>query len=167
MREYWRASLFLYEIGEEYDDTPIIVFWRATAFTFGRAANKKILKRALKDYADTSYLYSWNQLPSWLQEGIENESLRQVSSWEKRQVPASDSRGLGFGWIEICRGEKHGLQIKPEKRVAVWNLYAYETVNARLGYTQFLGKAADYRKAKRRGLSLGRVVKSFWEWIAS
>ena len=165
MREYWRSSLFLYEIGEEDDGTPIIVFWRATAFTFGKAAHKRTLKKALKEYADTNYLYTWKQLPEWLQEGVKDESVRQVNSWEKRQVPASDSKGLGFGWIEVSRGEKRGLRIEPEKHVAVWNLYAYEKNNARLGYAEFLGKASAYGKDKSARLSLGRVVKSFWEWL--
>jgi len=154
MQVFWKTSLFLYEVLEPgittRSQTPIIVFWRATAFTFGRAAGKATLKRAIREISETGDL-------------IESKSKK--VSWEKRQVSASDSKGLGFGWIELSRGEKKGILLQPEERRAVWNLYALEKSNFRLGYTEFFGKARQYGADKRVRLLVGRAVKSFWEWL--
>ena len=151
MQVYYRTSLFLYEVQEGDTPTPIIVFWRATVYSFHRGVDIRVLRRALRTYTDA--------------ELIEPQSRK--AAFEKRQVPASDSRGLGFGWIEISRGEKQGLRIKPEKRVAVFNLHAFQKINARLGYAEFLGKARAYGKDKRVRLSVGRAIKSFWKWLTS
>lgn len=126
------------------------MFWRATCYTFSHPARKTTLKRILYEFSEGADL-------------IEPKS--RAISWEQRQVSASDSRGLGFGWVEISRGEKHGVRIQPESRVAVWNLYAYEENNTRLGYAEFLGKASAYGKDKHTRLSVGGIVKSFWEWL--
>lgn len=151
MRIYYKTSLFLYEVVDS-GPTPLIVFWRATVFTFGRGANFRTLKRILREFSETGVL-------------IEPKSKR--VSREKRQVPASDSRGLGFNWVEISRGEKRGGYLQPEERMGLWQLQAYETLDSRLGYSEFLRAASDYGKTKRALQRVGRAVKSFWKWLAS
>jgi len=86
---------------------------------------------------------------------------------EKRQVASSDSRGLGFNWAEISKLSYAGRTlVSPEQRLAVWNLQAYEKVNFRLGYADFLKQASAYRVYKRFRGDMGFNVKSFWEWLA-
>lgn len=148
MHEYWKTSLFLYEIQE--DHTPIVVYWRATAYTFHSGVDFRVLHRILAEYVEGELI----------------EPKDRKVAREKRQVSASDSKGLGFYWVNISRSEQKGHRmLKPDTRVAVFNLSAYEKVDVRLGYSEFLGKAAQYGKDKLFRKAVGRAVESFWEWL--
>ena len=146
----YRTSLFLYEVVEN-EPTPIIVFWRATVFRFGKQVSKRLLHRLLMEYAEG--------------ELVEPEERR--VAWEKnRQVDTSECKGLGIDWIEVSRGERKHGKLKPEKRIDVANYSAYERIRARLGYSEFLREAARYGKAKRVEKAIKRVIESFWKWLA-
>lgn len=148
MRLYYRSSLFLYEIVKD-EPTPLIVFWRATVYTFGHPASKTTLKRLLREYA----------------EGALVEPQDRRVSWEERQVSPSDSRSLGFNWIEVSRGWRRGPMLSPEVREDVLQLQAYER-NLRLGPSEFLREAVAFGKTRRAVLPMVRYLESFWEWLS-
>lgn len=150
MHTFFRSSLFLYEVVDT-DATPIIIYWRATVFTFDKPRGlEKTLRNILNEFAEG--------------ELIEPRDKR--SAWEQRQVPQADSKGLGFYWVNISKSEMHkGKIVMQDERMAVWNLSAYEKNNLRLGYSEFLGDAVAYGKDKHAWKNLGLTVKSFWEWL--
>lgn len=149
MRTFWKSSLFLYEVEETEESSPTIVFWRATVFTFHSPVAKRVLWKVLKEFAEAQL----------------TEPKDRSVAWESRQVEPSESRGLGFNAIEICRAERKGRVLqRPESRVAVWQLQAYEH-NLRLGLSEFGKLASDYRKYKGVRKALGVVAKQFWKWL--
>lgn len=131
MRQYWRTSLFSYvpsNDGYNYDA------YRATVYTFGKPANLEDLRAAIQQITEG--------------EGIEPKR----AAWEKRQVAASDSRGLGFNWLEISKLSYAGKRlVQPEQRVAVFQLQEYAKNYSRLGYSEFFKRIAKAFKVKRGG----------------
>jgi hypothetical protein len=151
MRSYFRSSLFLY-VPRSSDEPSGYDGFRVTVYTFGKRVSSRRLRKILGRYLVEE----------------EDKELPRKYAYEGRQVAASDSVGLGFGWCEISKIEyTRGRLSMPERRLEVFNLYAYEEVNARLGYSEFLGKAAQYGKDKRVRSLMGRAVESFWKWLAS
>lgn len=149
MRIFYKTSLFLYEVIED-TPTPIIICWRATVFTFSKPASKATLKLMI----------------NYVTEGELVEPKDKRAALEQRQVSPSDSRGLGFNWVELSKLEKRGSTlVHPEERMEVWNLQAYEKVNLRLGYTEFLKNASAFGEDKRYRKHLGHPSITFWEWL--
>jgi len=152
MTELFRSSLFLYEIEESSEPTPIIVFWRATVFRFNEKVSKSLLKRLLGEFAASELI----------------EPQERLVAWEKnRQVEFQECKGVGVNWIEVSRGVKQKGKVTPEKRVAIVNYSAYENLRVRLGYSEFLRKASAYGRAKRAASVKVGLFESFWSWITS
>ena len=148
-RIFYRSSLFLYEV-EDYGKgrTPIIVFWRGTVYTFWHPADKETMREVLEDYT-----------------GAELVEPRRYEAWEAVQVPASESRGLGFNWLEVSQGLKRGPHVDPEERIAVFFLPAWKKAGLRLGYSGWMARISAYGAVKRAGKAAGRTVVKFWEWL--
>jgi hypothetical protein len=150
MHTFFRSSLFLYEVVPS-EPTPIIVYWRATVFTFSKGASKRTLRHILSEFSETGDLI---------------EPKGKSMAWEKRQVSSSLSSGLGFYWVRVSRSERYkGVLVEQDDPVGLWNLSAYEKADARLGYSEFLREAARYGRNRYAWKHLGLAVKSFWEWL--
>ena len=121
-RIYYRTSLFLYTARQGQEDSPILRFWRATVYTFASPASKTSLWQIIEDAS-----------------GDRAVQERGTSALEAEQVHPSESRGLGFYWVDVSVSESRGpTLLSPEQRVAVYHLPTWEKTHVRLGY-EYLG----------------------------
>ena len=148
-RIYWRSSLFLYETnqGAEEEKSPILTFWRATVYTFAKPADEATLHDIIEDVS-TRQARRTNDLPP---------EFGDRKAWEVEQVEPGESKGLGFYWVDVSRSSFQGRNlINAEERIEVVHLPTWKKTNARLGYSQYLGKisrlAALNRLWKAAGL---------------
>ena len=122
-RIYYRSSLFLYTVEQDDDDeSPILRFWRATVYTFWKPVKKETLREIIEDAAQDTAIEEWGK-----------------TAYEAEQVEPSESRGLGFYWVDVSMSESRGKTlVYPERRVAVYHLPTWEKTHTRLGY-EYLG----------------------------
>ena len=78
-------------------------------------------------------------------------------AFEEEQVDSSESKGLGFYWVDISISKSKGPELLyPEERIRVVNLHVWETTHVGLGY--------EYLQTLRR--VLGNAARMLWGALA-